>query len=116
MVMHELSVTQGLVDTVLKSAKDNHADSVKSVSIVMGEYYDYVPEIIEEYFEVIAEDTVAADAKLYFKSVPVKIHCNRCNKDYSGKGISAIRCTACGAKEIQVLEGRELFIESMEIE
>lgn len=114
--MHELSVTKGLLDTVLKSAKENNARKVCKVSVVMGDYYDYVPEIVAEYFGLLAEESIASEAELDFETVPVKIYCNRCQKEYEGKRISAIRCLDCGTNDIIVLSGKELYIKDMQIE
>ena len=114
--MHELSVTQGLLDTVIAEATKNDATKVLSVSIVMGEYYDYIPEVMQEYFEALGEGTIAESAIIKAEIVPVKIFCEKCNKEYSGKGISAIRCTTCGTNKIQVLSGKEFYIKNLEIQ
>ena len=66
--MHELSVTQALCDMVVKAAKENGAKKVTAIDIVLGEKSGYVPECIEQYFELLAEGTVAKKAALRFRS------------------------------------------------
>ena len=55
-----------------------------------------------------AEESIASEAELDFETVPVKIYCNRCQKEYEGKRISAIRCLDCGTNDITVLSGIEI--------
>lgn len=66
--MHELSVTQALCDMVVKAAEESGAVKVNSVDIVLGRASGYEPECIEQYFELLAEQTLAEKAVLRFQS------------------------------------------------
>lgn len=66
--MHELSVTQALCDMIVKAAEENGAEKVNSVDIVLGKRSGYESECIEQYFELLADGTVAEKAALRFRS------------------------------------------------
>lgn len=66
--MHELSVTQALCDMVVKAAEEHGAAKVNAIEIVLGTKSGYVPECIAQYFELIADGTIAEKAALTFRS------------------------------------------------
>ena len=112
--MHELSVTQALLDSVNRAAAEQQLSRVSRVNLIMGEGFDYVPEVIQEYFTALAEGTPAEGAVISTTSRPVKIYCHRCDKTYDEKGLSTIRCVHCGTRDIDIVSGKELFIDSIE--
>lgn len=114
--MHELSVTQGILDTVLNEIKDSRIKRVCGISLVMGTSYDYVPEIIQEYFDMLSENTVARHARISVQEVPARIFCDQCQREYEGRNVSVLRCVECGSSKIHVLCGREFYIQSIEVE
>ena len=60
--MHELAVTEYVFNLVKKQADANGASQVKKIHLLMGDQCDYVPEIIEEYLQVMSEGTALAGA------------------------------------------------------
>lgn len=113
--MHELSVTKGLLSTVLDTAEKEKIKKINSISISIGEFFDYVPEIIQEYFDSLSEGTVAGGARINASVIPIRIYCSRCDKEYEGRQ-SALRCVQCGCKDIKLLKGKEFFIETLEVD
>ena len=57
----------------------------------------------------------AAGASLSFNQPPVKLHCRKCNIDYTSDSFDLI-CPRCHTMEIDILSGSELYVESMEAE
>ena len=48
--MHELAITQSILDIARKVADEHGAKRVKSVRIMLGEYSGVVPQCIQDYF------------------------------------------------------------------
>ena len=70
--MHELSITKYVVDNVTARAKELNVSKVCKVKLKVGRYYDYVPEIIQMYFEALAEGTIAEGAVIICEEIPGK--------------------------------------------
>lgn len=113
--MHELSVTQSILDISLSEAKKYNAKKINEIRISIGVMAGMVPECIQEYFNLISEGTVAHNAKLTFKKIPVTFVCSECGEKYSADKIR-LRCDKCGTNRVKILSGKEFFVESIDIE
>ncbi len=113
--MHELAITQSILDIAKKAAQEHGAKKVQSVRIMLGEYSGVVPQCIQYYFDVISKDTVAEGAVLDIRRLPVVIHCNTCGKESEIERLH-VSCPLCGSTDLKLIQGREFYIESMEVE
>ncbi len=113
--MHELAITQSILDIAKKAAREHDAKKVQSVRIMLGEYSGVVPQCIQYYFDVISKDTVAEGAVLDIRRLPVVIHCNTCGKENEIERLH-VSCPLCGSTDLKLIQGREFYIESMEVE
>jgi hydrogenase nickel incorporation protein HypA/HybF len=113
--MHELPVTQSIVNICLEEAEKNGVKRIDKINIVEGELSDMVPESISMYFELLTKDTPLMGATLNIKKVPGKIKCLDCGaeEDYV-KGV--FNCRNCGSNKVRISGGREFYIDSMEAE
>ena len=50
------------------------------------------------------------------KTLPVMMHCDKCAQDVEIEGLQSFRCPRCGEPVGDLRQGRELEIESFEIE
>ncbi|MGN0316950.1 MAG: hydrogenase maturation nickel metallochaperone HypA [Lachnospira sp.] len=113
--MHELPVTQGLCDLVVREADRAKASKVCSITVKMGAACDYVPEILQEYFDVLSEGTVANGAKLQIETVPITMRCNDCNKEYETPHYNPF-CPQCSGNHTSMITGNEFYVDNIEIE
>ncbi len=113
--MHELAITQSILDIAKKAAEEHGARKVQSVRIMLGEYSGVVPQCIQYYFDVISKDTIAEGAVLDIRRLPVVIHCNVCGRESEIERLH-VSCPLCGSTDLKLIQGREFYIESMEVE
>lgn len=113
--MHELAVTQGLINMAKDTITRYHATKLTQMNIVMGELSTYIPECVQEYFALLAEETPAAECKLVFRTVKAKAHCNDCGHEFRPGPVN-YACPNCKSLNTEIIEGKELYIENMEIE
>jgi hydrogenase nickel incorporation protein HypA/HybF len=110
--MHELAITQNIVDIALKSAPERQ---VQGITIVLGELSGIVEDSVRFCFEVVAADTAAKGAALTFHKVPAHLRCTKCTFEFKlDNGDWA--CPQCGNLGGEVLQGRECYIESIDVE
>jgi len=113
--MHELAITQSLFEIVLQHATQAQAKKVKSVRLVIGEMTGVVADSVQFYLELLSKDTVAAGIRAEIKMSPARAQCKKCGKDFTAKEMQW-QCPACGNEKLEVTGGKELFVESIEVE
>jgi hydrogenase nickel incorporation protein HypA/HybF len=113
--MHELAITQSVLDIALEHAKKHKANKITSISLVIGEMSGIVDECVRFYFEFISKDTIASEATLSFERVPTKGRCRDCDTTFPLSDLDW-NCRTCRGHNIEVVGGRELYLESIEVE
>ena len=113
--MHELPITQGILDLVLEHAAKAGAARVSAVHLVIGGLSGVVDDSVRFCWDLISEGTPAQGAVLDFRRVPVRLVCQECQTLFAPDGVS-FDCPACGARATRVVEGREFRVESIDIE
>lgn len=113
--MHELDVTEQLVNVVLEHARKASAKEVLKVNVVIGELTGFVNESIQFYFELLSKGTEAEKASLAIVRTPARVRCRDCRREFQPDG-SGWSCPHCGGLIEEVLGGRELYVESIEVE
>jgi len=113
--MHELAITQSIFDIVLEQAEKTKARRVSKVNLVIGEMTGVVSDCVQFYFDFISKGTLAEGAALSFVMVPPKARCQGCDKLFELKEFERT-CPSCGGNKLQIVAGKELFVESIEVE
>jgi hydrogenase nickel incorporation protein HypA/HybF len=110
--MHELSISSAVVDTVVAHAAGRR---VTSVTMTVGAFRQVVPESLEFYFEIVSRGTVCEGARLEQLLVPLRLGCSSCGEEWEPE-VPAFRCPSCGGAVVEVRQGAELEVESIEVE
>jgi hydrogenase nickel incorporation protein HypA/HybF len=113
--MHELGVTENIVNIVSTKAGEAQASKVIRINLVVGELSGFVPDCIQFYFDSLSKDTIAEGAVLHFESVPAELRCRDCSTIFRPQD-TLWSCPGCKGRSIEIFKGRELYIESMEVE
>jgi hydrogenase nickel incorporation protein HypA/HybF len=113
--MHELAITQSLLKIALEKAGEAGAASIKAIDLRVGRLSGYVPEAVQANFEILSPGTKAEGARLRMEWVPVACRCRDCGREYRAE-IDDLRCPDCRTPHFQITGGREMYIESMEVE
>ncbi len=115
--MHELQVTQRILDIVLRHAKANDVNKVISIQLKIGELSDLEDEWVQKYFDYLSKDTIAKNAKLKIERTPVVMKCDECGYSFEVniKEVKDIQCPECAHKKSTLMSGREYYIKDMEV-
>lgn len=113
--MHELALTEGIVNIVESEQQKSGFTRVLEIRLRIGEYSGVVPSCLEEYFPIASAGTAAEHAKLTMERVPAAFQCLDCG--YEG----ALRprevcCPQCGSEAIRMTAGREFYVENIIVE
>ena len=113
--MHELAITQSMLDLVLQDAKKVNAQKVTKINLVIGDMSGIVDECVEFYFEFLSRDTIATGATLSFTKVPMQTRCYSCGELFIPKEFDW-SCPKCHDSNTEIVAGNELYVESIEVE
>ena len=113
--MHELPVTENILEIALRHADQAEAERITNLYIVIGQLSSIVDDSIQFYWDLISKNSKAEGARLHFKRIPAELECLDCGNIYlPGKEMTC--CLSCGSCRIKVLKGEEFFLESMDVE
>ena len=113
--MHELSIAEELLEIIETRAAGAGIGRVERITLKIGEYSGIMPEALEFAFEVAGQGTVAEGARLEIVEVPVTVRCNACEAETVLEDF-AFLCTECGSLDVTVLQGNELYLDSIEVD
>ena len=94
--MHELAVTQSLLDLAVRKANEHHARRVTDLNLVIGRLASIVDDSVQFYWDAISQGTICEGAQLHFERVPAKLFCLSCSETYLMPQ-DLIPCPKCGS-------------------
>lgn len=113
--MHELSITENILEIALNHAEEANASSISNIHLVIGQLSSVVDESVQFYWDYIARETIAEGAVLHFRRLPLIIKCKQCSHTYS-PDIQVLACSECGSETIIIIQGEEFYLEAIDIE
>jgi hydrogenase nickel incorporation protein HypA/HybF len=114
--MHELSIACSLVEAASAAAARAGAQRVLEVRVVIGALSGVATGALEFCWEIATTGTPLAGSRLTLAEQPVVVFCAACDRESELPGVQSFRCQLCGTPTGDVRRGRELQIESFEIE
>ena len=110
--MHEMSITQGIIDISEKYAGGRR---VLSVDVEIGELSSVVPDAIEFCFEACSQGTLLEGARINIIRIPGRGQCLDCGGD---SPLSSLfdACQRCGGYRVKVVSGEEMRVREIEVD
>ncbi|MDD5676874.1 MAG: hydrogenase maturation nickel metallochaperone HypA [Kiritimatiellae bacterium] len=113
--VHEFSITQTIVQAVLAELKKVQPSRLVRARIVAGRLHQLVPATLTFAYEVLTKDTAASGSVLSVRNVPITAECRQCH--WRGEIRDALfACGRCKSGDIEITGGRELYLDSIEVE
>ena len=116
--MHELGIMTGVLDAVQTSARQAGADRVLKVSLSVGEMTEAIEDALRFAFEALSEQqeyALCAGAELDIAMVRPRSRCLECGAEYDHDRFPML-CPECGSFATELVAGRELQIDSIEVD
>lgn len=108
--MHEMSITQSVVDTIAERMADA---KVTGVRMEIGKLSGLIPDSVRFCFDVASAGTTLEGAWLDIVEPPGRAQCRDCDTEFEPDGW--IMLCSCGSANLVVLGGRQLRIASVEV-
>src|SRR5512143_2864808 len=113
--MHELSVTESILEISLRHAQAENAKKITNIYLVIGQLASIVDDSVQFYWDIISKDTLADGAILHFRRLPATMLCLDCDQQFN-PGEDGFACPQCRGQHIKVVSGDEFFMEAIDIE
>lgn len=110
--MHEVSIMQNTLDMAIAQARQNKAQKIDNLTLNIGELSGVIPEALEFAFEVLIKGTMAENAQLEIKTIPVVCYCQQCDRNFEPETY-IYECPQCQQISSSILTGRELKLASV---
>jgi hydrogenase nickel incorporation protein HypA/HybF len=113
--MHEMGIAMQILEIATASIPDDMRNArVEKVNLRVGKLAAIVPESLRFCFEIAAKDTPLSDAVLDIEEIPVVAVCRECHTRWTITE-PVFTCKKCKSGAIEIVSGRELDIESIEL-
>ena len=113
--MHEMSLMTEMAELLAKSAKENHIGQITRVKLVVGKMTMALPDALKMAFEVLrAAAPFSPDAVLEIEERETKGLCGDCGASFLVENNYRFVCPFCQGLKIDILSGRELYVEHYE--
>lgn len=113
--MHELGITQSIVDIAERTAREHGCKKVTSVTVEIGALSGVIPDAVEFCFEACSKDSLLDGARLVIEAIPGLGRCPECCQEQAIDQHS-FACESCGALGLERLQGEELRIKELEVD
>jgi hydrogenase nickel incorporation protein HypA/HybF len=113
--MHELSIVESLLSVAIESAEKAQASRVFKIYVAIGDLSGVVEDSVNFYFGFLSEKTIAAGATIVFMRKQAKLRCRECEIVFSPEKLD-FHCPGCGGQQVDIIGGRELYIDRLEVE
>jgi hydrogenase nickel incorporation protein HypA/HybF len=108
--MHELAITQSIVDAV---AERTYGARVAVVHLRVGKLSGVVPDALRFCFELVSDGTPLQGAVLDIEEPEGRGRCRSCGDDFVLSHL--ILLCPCGSADVDTYSGQELSVRAVEV-
>lgn len=114
--MHEMSLCRSLFRIIEQNANDYNCQQVNSITLVIGELSSVDIEALKFAFTICQkQQSLTYNATLYIKAIEPWSHCRQCDHEFRPDSRFS-PCPQCATLNVELLQGDEFSIQSMEAE
>lgn len=114
--MHEAGIAAGILKTVIDAAEGAGASRVNTVDVTVGELTEVVEDALHFAWGAATGGTIAQGSKLAITMVPARSRCADCAEVFGHGRYDGGRCPVCGSYVVDLLAGRELRVDGIDID
>ena len=113
--MHEMSIALNIIDIASEAAENAQSKKINEIEIEIGSISGVEIDALEFALDVAVQNTMLKDASKKIIPIEAKAECLECHNTFP---ISFFYepCPSCNSLNINILQGKELRIKSINIE
>lgn len=114
--MHEMGIAEGILSSSLSAAQEAGAHGITGVYVTIGELTEVSEDALQFAWEAIVPGTLAEGSTLDITMVRASSSCADCGHQWEHDRYSGAQCPACDGWVVMLQAGRELKIDSIDID
>jgi hydrogenase nickel incorporation protein HypA/HybF len=111
--MHELALSQHIVDLVVECARREGMHAVTRVTLQVGMAAGVEADALRFCFDIVTADTLAQGAELAIETIALQACCRDCACRFEPASLVS-SCPRCGSYAPLLEQGRELRVKSFD--
>lgn len=120
--MHDITMARSIVDTVLEAAREQGAEAILEIDLVIGEFTLLSPEQVEFWMGELLRGTIGEGAEVSIEQRAPRVRCQECRyegpTEVSDDPIYHLMaftptCPECGSTDLEVIAGKECTIRNI---
>lgn len=114
--MHEMSIVQALIEQVGQEvARANHGGRIVGLDLAVGRLSGVHCDALRFALDVLAPGTILENAEVRITEPPAVCRCLACEARTEIDEFT-VECPQCGSGNIRIEGGRDLMLQSIEVE
>lgn len=113
--MHEMAICDGIVRASIETAEQAGASRINAIDVTIGELTDVIEDALLFAFDIARRGTPAEEATLNVTFLPARSRCLECSATF-GHGRFDAQCPECGSYLVELVSGREMRIDAIDID
>jgi hydrogenase nickel incorporation protein HypA/HybF len=114
--MHEASIAQNVFDSVRARVESGEITGrLRIIHLRVGQLTAVIPEHLHFMWEMVVKDSPFEGVKLDIEEVSVRVRCRDCGHETDLDRVNFF-CSSCDSSDLEILGGRELLIDAVEVE
>jgi len=114
--MHEFAIVEALIEQVRREVdRAGHSGRVMLLELAVGRLSGVHCDALRFAFDLLSRGTLAEKAELKIARPKATCRCRTCHAKVEIEDL-LVRCPQCDSKQIVIEGGRELLLQSIEIE
>jgi len=113
--MHEMSIAINILQIATENATQENAKRINQVEIAVGRLSGVLSDSLKFCFDVAKLNTIAMEAELDIIDISGRVQCLSCKSEFHIDSLFST-CPKCGDFSINVLQGKELSIKSINVD
>ena len=114
--MHEANFTENIVQAILDELRKAPPGRPTRALIKVGEMLHLNADSVRTHFQSLSRGTPLDGVELELVEVPVRLHCSTCRWTGDAEDHHLLFCSSCSSIAVDVLSGRDVIIERIEVE
>lgn len=114
--MHEMGIAEGILSSAIRGAEDAGAARINEVDVTVGVLTEVMEDALQFAWEAIRSGTMAEQASLNVTMLDARTRCADCGHEWVHDRYSGAQCPTCSGYLVTLLAGRELKIDSIDID
>lgn len=113
--MHEVALAQAVWRQVAAEMDRHKGRSLLAVRLLVGKWSGADPESLEFALKIMAGESPWPKAAFQIRSEPLGLECRKCGRSFEPDEFN-LACPGCRSPDVEVVKGKDVYLESLEIE